>query len=266
MKDLLAWWFFPKRAKLFSSIIKIIIGLLIVLSFCTTLIGNVLDWIDAYVNPPQYLGISFLLLPITYSLVVKAVFWCVLFYLPYYIFGKRGEGTKRYLIPILLISMLISSFFATGVYTKPSNVEVTQTQLALLEARLGEINRMGEFYTLREFSTDITKLTKSTPDFFLTKEEGFSDLVVFYKECEDNWKEYYELIGSDKVRDNWRNNHVEEEAMLIFWGKYSKSVFTRNSAGGKEVGKLLDIWVRKYGITESMAPDADWTDLVPVYK
>jgi len=71
MRTLLAWWFLPKRV---SSIIKIIIGLFICFSFFDALIENSIDLIDAFVNPPLYLGTSFLLLPIVSTLFTKAFF------------------------------------------------------------------------------------------------------------------------------------------------------------------------------------------------
>jgi len=259
MKDLIRWWFSPKKR--FSSIIKILIGLLIVSSFFSTLIGNIIDLIDAYVDPPLYLGMSYLLLPITFTLFIKAVFWGGLFYLPYYIFGKRSEGRKRYLIAILLASLIIGSFGAVGIYTKPSTVEITRTQLALLEARLGEINRMGEFYTVREFGYDIAELTEPLPDFFVNEAGGFSKLVLFYKDCEKEWKVYYWLPSEpSRIRDEWRQSHIEAEAMMLFWGRVNKSVFYSGTKEWKKVSNLLLTWFNNYRIDRRMHPAfANWT-------
>lgn len=140
MKALFMWWFFQKRA---SSVIKILIGLFISYSFVDALIRNTIDLIDAFVNPPLYLGTSYLSLPIVFTFFTKAVFWGGLFYLPYYILEKRGEGKKKYLIPILLAALIIGSTFAGVLYTKPGPLEITRTQLASLEARLGEMNKRG---------------------------------------------------------------------------------------------------------------------------
>ena len=297
MKDLLAWWFFPKRAKRVSSIIKILIGFLVVSSFFSTLIGNIPDLIHALVNPPLYLGMSYLLLPTTSALFTEAILWGGLFYLPYYIIGKRSEGRKRYLIPILLASIIIGSFWAVGVYTKPSTVEITRTQLAILEARLGEINKMGKIYTLQEFGYDIAKLTKDTPDLFLNEAEGFSKLVLFYKDCEKEWKLYdvlpgdmestiadiaEKLYGSDgywlagvlwlqydelpstptsSIRTEYRLDHPKVDASLLFWGKVDRSVSRRGSSEGDEVMRLLRLWWAQYGIERNMRPKATWLDL-----
>ncbi len=296
MKDLLTWWFLPKRAKLVSSIIKILIGLLIVSSFFSTLIGNVVDFIDALRNPPLYIEVSYLLLPIIFTLFIEAIFWGGWFYLPYCIFGKRNEGRKRYLIPILLVVLIIGSFFVGGVYTKPDTFEITRTQLALLEAKLGEVNKMGEIYTLQEFGYDIAKLTKPLPDFLISEAGGFSKLVLFYKDCEKEWKEYEilpydmesaidrvaeKLYGSDdyylagilwslydelpnkpiSIATKYRLNHPEVDASLLFWGKVDRSVFRRGSSEGDEVMRLLRLWWDRYGITPDKRPKATWLDL-----
>ena len=295
MKDLLAWWFSPKQAKRVSFIIKLLIGVLIVFSFFSTLIGNTIDLINAHVKPPPYLSMSYLLLPITFTLFTKAVFWGGLFYLPYYIFGKRSSGKKRYLIPILLASLIIGSVYAAGLYTKPGIVEITRTQLALLEARLGEINKMGEFYTLREFSYDIAELTEPVPDFFINEAEGFSKLVIFHKDCEKEWEAYdvlpldmessiaiiaERLYGSDgylearvlwlqydelpstptSVRTEYRVAHPEVDASLLFWGESTSSVFRKGTEGWEQVSNLLLTWFNDYRIDQRMHPAfADWT-------
>lgn len=299
MKDLLAWWFFPKRL---SSIIKILIGLLICYGFFDALIRNSIDLIDAFINPPLYLGTSYLLLPIISALFTKAILWSGLLYLPYYIFGKRSEGIKRYLMPILLVALIIGSGFAGAFYTKPGSIEINRTQLALLEARLGERQLGGDYYTVREFGYDIARLTKFSPDYtipipdyLISEAEGFSKLVLFYKDCEKEWKEYdrlpldkestialvsEELYGSDGYwlagvlwsqndelpntstsgRTKYRLEHPDVDASLIFWGKSTQSVFYKGSKEGDEVVALLKTWFDKYSIDKYKHPHwANWT-------
>ena len=258
MKGLLTWWFAPKR---FSSIIKILIGLIICFSFFEELITNTIDLIDAYVNPPLYLGTAYLLLPIITTLFSRAILWSGLFYLPYCIFGKRHEGNKRYLVPILIVVIIIGSISFGTAHTKPGTIEITRAQLALLEARLGEMNEIGEFYTLREYSYDIAELTEPIPDLFINEDEGFSKLVIFYKECEVRWKDLYILPTQPiSIRENSRKIHLEEEAMLLFWGKYSESVFYRDSPEAKWLSNYLLGLFCYYGIDRRMHPAfADWT-------
>lgn len=255
------------------------------------------DLIDAYANPPLYLGKSFLLLPIVYSLFIKAIFWGGLFFLPYYISRKREGGRKRYLILVLLVVLMIGIFFVGGLYTKPDTFEITLTQLALLEAKLGEIQLDGSIYTLREFGYDIAKMTKPLPDFFISEAGGFSNLVLFYKDCEQEWGVYNilpsdmestiadiseKLYGSDDyylagilwleydvlpnkptrtIRTKYRLNHPEVDASLLFWGKVDRSVFMRGSSEGDEVMRLLRLWWAQYGIERKMRPKATWLDL-----
>ena len=261
MKDLLAWWFLPKKTKRVSSIIKILIGILVISSFFGRLIGNIIDLIGAYENPPLYLGMSYLLLPIIITLCMEAVFWGGLFCLPYYIFGKRSEGKKRYLVPTLLVSLIIGSFCVAGLYTKPGTVEITRTQLDLLEARLGEVDRQGEFYTVREFGYDIAELTEPLPDFFINEAEGFSKLVLFYRNSEKEWEEYYWLPSEPSaIREEWRWSHIEAEAMMLFWARVNKSVFYGGSDEWKQVSNLLLTWFNDYRISQRMHPAfANWT-------
>ena len=292
MKALFIWWFFPKRV---SSVIKILIGLFICYSFFDALIRNTADLIDAFVNPPLYLGTSYLLLPIISSLFTTAIFWSGLFCLPYYILGKRSEGRKRYLIPSLLAALIIGSAFAGAVYTKPGTVEITRTELTLLEARLGEMNKRGEFYTLREFSYDIAKLTNPLPDFFINEAEGFSKLVLFYKDCEKEWEEYdrlpYDmesaiasvaerLYGTDdyylagilwslydelpstptSMGTKYRSNHPEVEASLLFWGKVTRPASGMKISDREMTAELLLKWFDHYGIDKRMHPHfANWS-------
>jgi len=92
-------------------------------------------------------------------------------------------------------------------------------------------------------------------------EEGMPEIVEFYATARDRWKPYYELpTHPADIRRKWRESHIEEEAMMIFWGKYTKSVFTLHSKEGKEVYELLNLWSRIYGITPQMMPRVDWAD------
>jgi|GEM_PF-2633398 len=292
MKELLAWWFFPKR---FSSIIKIPIGLLICYGFFETLISSIVDFIDAFRNPPLFIGMYYLLLPIISTFFARAILYGGWFCLPYYIFGKRNEGKKRYLIPILLAVLIIGSMFVGAVYHSPTKMDVALKELAEAEARLGEMNKVGEFYTVREFGHDIAKLTEPLPDDMVTEEYGFSKLVVFYKQSERLWEEYdrlpldmestialiaeelhgtegYWLAGVlwleyDKLPSKptsggtkYRLNHPEVDASLLFWGKVSQPVFMRGSPGWEEAANLLVTWFNYYKIDKRMHPRwANWT-------
>ena len=77
-------------------------------------------------------------------------------------------------------------------------------------------------------------MLKDIPDYLIKPEYGFSELTCFYAECQNKWEDLFKLKSS--LRDNWRQDHVEEEAMLLFWGKYQKSTFHKNSPEGEQVG------------------------------
>ena len=143
----------------------------------------------------------------------------------------------------------------------PSVLEVIQTSLIEAQTRLGEMDAAGRFYTLRQFGGEIKTLTKPLPDDMLTEQYNFSDLVIFYKESEDNWKEIYKLPSSPaNIRQDWRKEHIEAEAMLLFWGMYSQSVFRLGTPEWEEVAKLLQVWFDLHGIDKRMHKEwSDWT-------
>lgn len=202
---------------------------------------------------------------------------------------------KRYITSILLVILIVGGIFGASCTKSPNAYQIALNDLAECEARLGEMNKMGEFYTLREFGYDIARLTKPIPDDMLTVEYGFSELVIFYKWAEMSWEEYNrlpldmestialvaeELYGSDgyllttvlwdqydelpstptSVRTKYRLNHPEIDALLLFWGKSTKSVFHRGTKEWEEVSNLLLTWFNNYKIDKRMHPVfADWT-------
>lgn len=143
----------------------------------------------------------------------------------------------------------------------PTVYQNVHIKLADSEKRLGEMDYMGRYYTTKSFGNEIESLSRDLPDDMFTIEYDWSDLVVFYKECEDIWEALYKLPSQpSSLRQGWRYSNVEAEAMLIFWGKYTKSVFTLNSPEGKEVLDLLNTWTAQYKLTSVMIPRADWSD------
>ena len=202
---------------------------------------------------------------------------------------------KRYITSILLVVLIVGGIFGVSCTKSPNAYQIALNDLTECETRLGETNQMGEFYTLREFGHDIARLTEPIPDFLITKAEGFSDLVLFYKRAEMSWEEYNrlplgmestialvaeELYGSDgywlagvlwsqydelpstptSVRTKYRLNHPEVDALLLFWGKSTKSVFHRGTKEGEGVSNLLLTWFKDYEIDKRMHPlTANWT-------
>jgi len=145
----------------------------------------------------------------------------------------------------------------------PTQIEQIRTKLDDAELKLGKFQDSGSLYTLEQYKNEVKNQTKKLPPMYLTKDEGFSDLTMFALDCADDLKPYFELI-TDKQKDDWRKVHIQEEAELIFWGYYDRSIFNEKSTSGKEVKKLLDLWVSTYHVTKAMQPSAKWTDLTPV--
>jgi hypothetical protein len=136
---------------------------------------------------------------------------------------------------------------------EPEAFEKMMTDLKDSQDKLGMIDADGSIYTLNKFGSHITTLTKDLPPYYVDKEEGFTDLVLFYKDCEASWEEYYKLPSDPSyIRTNWRREHPEEEAMLLFWGKLSKSVYTNKDIEWKEVSKLISDWSSVYETTSMM--------------
>lgn len=258
MKRLLAWWFAPKGR---ASIIKIPIGIVLGGNLLYILITGLVDLNNTIEKPPQYLGISYLLPSTITSFIGRSILWGVLFLLPYWIFRTRIAGKERLLaLSLLGVLMIVGSCFLL-LYTKPGVVDITSAQLAVLESRLGQIDASGEFYTVREYGNDVARLTKTIPDFLLSEDEGFSPLVLFYEDCEKEWRVYTWLPSEPpSIREDWRKEHVEAEAMILFWGLEEKSVFYKGTKEGQHVSSLLMTWFTNYHIDRRMHPAfANWT-------
>jgi len=137
----------------------------------------------------------------------------------------------------------------------PQLWEETTSTLKDLEDSLGTRD-MGKFYTLKELGNDASKLTKFFPIDMVSEEYGFSRLVEFYKESEDMWWEYLELptktdIGEMKGRDlrkEWRLSHLEEEARMLFWGKYDRPVDGLSTNDLQSIIDMLLIWFDQFDI------------------
>ena len=146
----------------------------------------------------------------------------------------------------------------------PTEFQDIQTSLRDNEARLGELDAVGRYYTIGDFGRQIESSIKPLPDYSLLEEYGFSSMTIFYVECKDKWEELYKLPS--KRREAWRKEHIYEEAMLLFWEKYSSSVFTKGSPEAEEITALLRMWFDLHDIDRYKHGHwADWTlPIVPV--
>ena len=142
----------------------------------------------------------------------------------------------------------------------PDPTVFEQVQIDLMDSYkdLGTGDKLGNIHTLKQFGGEIASKTKVLPDSMVTEEYGFPELTVFYKECEDKWRELYKLPSA--TRKDWRLSHIEEEAMLLFWGKFSTSVFTQGTPEWEQASSLLRTWFSYYEIDARMhSKFADWT-------
>lgn len=177
-----------------------------------------------------------------------------------------------------------------------TEAEEVRTKLDEDVKLLGTPNVIGDYYTLKEYGSDLnTHFGKKSND---TLKEALKDnpLGLFYLDCRDDWKELIampattrerikqlaakmeqtssvtekariqsqidaakKLIGTDKESDaeklaivKYRLSHPELEAKLLFWGKYSTTVYAKGTAQANSVMRLITQWNDMYDITPAM--------------
>ena len=137
-----------------------------------------------------------------------------------------------------------------------------KSQKSMLESRdlLGTRDMQGRYYTLKNHGRVVASTTAGFPDIFVSDYAGSHELDIFFKDCEAQWKEYYSLPSSPStIRKDWRLEHVEEEAMMLFWEKFGQSVFSPGSLEWEEVARLLLMWFSIYHIDQTMHKEwANW--------
>ena len=155
-----------------------------------------------------------------------------------------------------------------GEVQDPTKLQAAMERIDEAQTRLGTIDITGRYYTVGDFGGEIASTTKSIPNILITEQEGFAPMVLFYKDSEAQWEELFNLPANDKVakrrglstRDEWRKEHILEEAMLLFWEKFNKSVFILGTPEANEVKALLQMWFDLYGIDRAMHGKwSDWT-------
>ena len=137
-----------------------------------------------------------------------------------------------------------------GEVQDPAKLQVAMENIEVAETKLGTMDVMGRFYTLGDFGNEIASLTRDIPTVLVTEQEGYTPRVLFYKDCEAQWAELFTLPSNE--RDDWRKDHVLEEAMLLFWERYKRPVFTAGIPEAEEVKSLLLMWFDRYEIDKSM--------------
>lgn len=136
-----------------------------------------------------------------------------------------------------------------------TSIEQAMKDIDDAQGKLGTMDVVGRYFTLGDFGSVVSSKTRDIPDVLVSEQEGFTPITLFYRDCETQWDELYKL-PSDK-RNDWRKEHVLEEAMLLFWEKYQSSVFSRGTRESEEVKALLQQWFDYYEIDRSM--HREWT-------
>uniref|UniRef100_A0A6M3KKP8 Uncharacterized protein n=1 Tax=viral metagenome TaxID=1070528 RepID=A0A6M3KKP8_9ZZZZ len=147
----------------------------------------------------------------------------------------------------------------------PDPILFEQVQLDLLgaETQIGTIGLDGSFFTLGDYASKAQSSLDKIPDYIVDDNAGFSDLFLFYYASKSSWDELYALPSTQ--REDWRKAHVEEEAMLLFWEKYSKSVFNKGTSEANQVHSLLRMWFDIHGIDRSKHQQwSSWALPVPI--
>lgn len=142
----------------------------------------------------------------------------------------------------------------------PTAFEAAQEALIEAEDKLGTMNMEGRYFTLRDLGSKIESVYKELPDYLFIPESGFSELTLFYIGCMEAWLSLEEIPANDtaarsrgmQTRTEWREQHPLEEAMLLFWEKYSKSVLVRGTEEAEQVESLLRLWFDLYSIDRTM--------------
>jgi hypothetical protein len=122
----------------------------------------------------------------------------------------------------------LQHIFADSPGRDETQYEKIMTGLTEAEARLGTRDAQGKFYTLSQLDGDIESMTKPLPSQMVSEDYGFSPLVIFHRQCADDWAEYYAMPTYTKqdaaARLAYRQTHLDVEAMMLFWGKYKRPV------------------------------------------
>jgi len=163
--------------------------------------------------------------------------------------------------------------------TDPPEPDILEQILIDLDTeieRLGGMILVGDefttddVYTTKQLGGRIDAILKRGSPTWVHKDNRFPNIAIFRQECTDGWKPY-EILSSKpaSIRREWRLNHFEEEAKMIFWGKYSfkASPFVtdpglRKEGKAMELLKLIDLYKIEFNLTRSMVPGATWKDIL----
>jgi hypothetical protein len=132
-----------------------------------------------------------------------------------------------------------------SVQTTTSVVEKGASDIADWEKKLGKLDDKGELYSLQSFATDVRKVERDLPSGIISEEFGFTDLALFYVDCEDYiQREYYDKYN-DVDKTKWRRLAREQnpnlDAILYLWGNVDTITTT-------QARDIVDMFYNYYSI------------------
>jgi len=92
MKEMFAWWFFPRRS---YSVIKIPLACVILFFFVSTLVDGGTLLVDAFRHETLFTGVLLFIFPMLgMTFFTGVILWGGLFYLPYHVLEGDQQGKK----------------------------------------------------------------------------------------------------------------------------------------------------------------------------
>lgn len=123
---------------------------------------------------------------------------------------------------------------AAGEQVKPTVIEAGLTTITDAEKQLGKLDKQGNIFTLRDYATKVRAVERDVPSGVISEEYGFSDLSLYYIDCEDYiQQEYldkyanYSASDKGKLRRSAREQNPNLDAILYFWGQVDTVLTTQ---------------------------------------
>jgi hypothetical protein len=133
-----------------------------------------------------------------------------------------------------------------------ANEELADARKKLGTEVLAEDNVEAYTYEMPDLASDIWGAIRDIPPERITKENGFSDIVVMYKEAKALWDEnYYSLPASERQEWLQTPEGVQTGAYLALWGKLKVTGWV---SGNPQTIALIKQLVKQYNIPIEAIP------------
>jgi hypothetical protein len=114
---------------------------------------------------------------------------------------------------------------ASSATVAPTEIEAGLKTLSDAEDMLGKLDNKGNVFTLSDYASKVRAVEKTVPDDIMSDMYGFSELTLFYIDCEAYFqKEYddkyagYSAYDKGRLRRAAREQNPNLDALLYFWG------------------------------------------------